>query len=96
MNQGMLWFDQSSSMLAEKVRKAVAYYQKKYGRKPDLCLVNPGMVSDGKSVDVESITVRPWRGIPAGHMWIGVDEQPEYATAAITPAIQTDGKKVPA
>ena len=78
---GMLWFDNSSSTLADKVRKAAEYYQKKYGRAPDLCLVNSQMLSSGTGIPGAEggVTVRPWRSIPLHHLWIGVEELPEYA-----------------
>ena len=41
MNVGLLWFDNSSLPLAQKVQKAADYYCKKYGRQPDMCLVHP-------------------------------------------------------
>jgi len=75
---GMLWFDNSALSLAEKVRKAAKYYQKKYGRIPDLCLVHPSMVGDQKLEEIEGITVRPYRPVLPHHLWIGVEELPEY------------------
>ncbi len=76
---GMLWFDNALIPLADKIRKAADYYQKKYGRMPNLVLVHPSMMKDGqgqeiRSLTVDNITVRPYRPVPPGHIWIGIDE----------------------
>jgi hypothetical protein len=75
MNKGMLWFDNNKkTSLTEKVQAAAKYYQEKYGTHPTLCLVNPSMLADKPTVDVEKITVRPYRPVLPGHMWIGFDD----------------------
>lgn len=54
MNIGLLWFDNDpQTALKTKVDRAADYYQRKYGRSPDLCVVHPSMLggkthSDGK------------------------------------------------
>ena len=74
MHTGMLWFDNSQTALNTKIRKAIDYYHKKYGRSPDLCLVHPSMLKDS-NLEVEKITVRPYRPVLPGHLWIGVEDQ---------------------
>jgi hypothetical protein len=74
MHTGMLWFDNSQTALNTKIRKAIDYYHKKYGRNPDLCLVHPSMLKDS-NLEVEKITVRPYRPVLPGHLWIGVEDQ---------------------
>ena len=74
MHTGMLWFDNSQTALNTKIRKAIDYYHKKYGRSPDLCLVHPSMLKDS-DLEVEKITVRPYRPVLPGHLWIGVEDQ---------------------
>jgi hypothetical protein len=73
MHTGMLWFDNSQSTLDIKIKKAMDYYHKKYGRTPDLCLVHPSMLQDSK-MDHEKITVRAYRPVLPGHIWIGVED----------------------
>ena len=72
MQTGMLWFDDSKIPLQNKIEKAIAYYFKKYERLPDLCLVHPNMLKD-ENLEV-AITVRPYRPVLPGHIWIGIDE----------------------
>jgi len=74
MHTGMLWFDDSPTTLTIKIQKAVEYYQKKYGRSPDLCLVHPNMLKDNK-LDEGKITVRPYRPVLPGHIWVGVEDK---------------------
>jgi len=73
MHTGMLWFDDSPTALTMKIQKAVDYYQKKYGRQPDLCLVHPNMLKDTK-LEHDKITVRAYRPVLPGHIWIGVED----------------------
>jgi hypothetical protein len=89
MNTGMLWFDNDpKTALAVKIEKAVDYYHKKYGREPNLCLIHPtafppdGMMDNPASAGgasenpkIGKITVRPYRPVLPGHLWIGVEEK---------------------
>jgi len=74
MHTGMLWFDDSQITLNMKIQKATEYYHKKYGRIPDLCLVHPNMLKDTK-LEEDGITVRPYRPVLPGHIWIGVEDK---------------------
>jgi hypothetical protein len=70
----MLWFDDSQTTLNTKIQKATEYYHKKYGRIPDLCLVHPNMLKDTK-LEEDGITIRPYRPVLPGHIWIGVEDK---------------------
>lgn len=75
MNTGMMWFDNDpKTALIEKVTRAAEYYRSKYGRAPDVCLVNPGMLKE-PMLHAGQIQVRPMRTVLPGHLWIGVDEK---------------------
>jgi hypothetical protein len=79
MNTGMMWFDNDpKTPLEAKVTKAADYYRHKYGRVPDLCMVNPGSLQKSPSQIGEphcgKILIRPLRSIMPGHLWIGVEE----------------------
>jgi hypothetical protein len=74
MHTGMLWFDNSQTELTAKIQKAVDYYHKKYGRTPDLCLVHPSMLKDATFKE-DKITVRPYRPVLPGHIWIGIEDK---------------------
>jgi hypothetical protein len=84
----MLWFDNSQTALNIKIQKAVEYYHKKYGRTPDLCLVHPSMLEAqernqrqfetpalASGTSVNKLTVRPYRPVLPGHIWIGIEDK---------------------
>ena len=79
MHTGMLWFDNSQTALNIKIQKAMDYYHKKYGRTPDLCLVHPSMLDaqekNQRTVEVNKLTVRPYRPVLPGHIWIGIEDK---------------------
>lgn len=88
MNTGMMWFDARPTLtLNEKVIEAALYFRRKFGRAPTLCLVNPAVV-DQKGIFVEApeqikVTVKPWKSVLPSHMWIGVDDMPEYTLESV-------------
>jgi hypothetical protein len=80
MHTGMLWFDNSKDKsLEKKIRGAMDYYHKKYGRTPDLCLLHPSMLTDeqrGKrQFEIAGLTVRPYRPVLPGHIWVGIQDK---------------------
>ena len=81
MTTGLLWFDDmKDTPLSVKVKVAAEYYQKKIGRRPELCLVNPDALIDHSMV--EGVMVRAWRSILPNHLWIGCEERPVVETEA--------------
>ena len=71
MNVGMLWLDDDKkSSLAEKVHRAADYYQEKYGRFPELCLVNAQMLAVEQQIG--KIKVQPARTVLRDHFWLGM------------------------
>jgi len=76
MHTEMLWFDNSQTALTVKIQKAVDYYNKKYGRSPDLCLVHPSMLeTNQRQLEINKLTVRPYRPVLPGHIWIGIEDK---------------------
>ena len=74
MRTGMLWFDNDPKTdLAAKIASAVAYYQKKYGAKPNLCFVHPTMWNGAQ--EPNGIEVKTDREIRPNHLWIGTQEK---------------------
>ena len=72
----MLWFDNSKDSLTVKIQKAVDYYVKKYNRQPDFCLVHPSMMEGNvRQLEVDKITVRPYRPVLPGHLWLGIEDK---------------------
>ncbi len=81
MNVGMLWLDTDKQRsLEEKVVRAAAFYEAKYGQRPELCLVNRSELSVEKQV--ASIQVRPAANIIAHHFLLGMDRAASEPDAA--------------
>jgi hypothetical protein len=71
MNVGMLWLDDDRNRsLDEKVSRAVEYYLEKYGRIPELCLVNSKSLSG--ETQVGQVSVLPLSTILPHHFWLGM------------------------
>lgn len=73
MEIGMLWYDDSPIALKDRVNRAAGYYSEKYGRKPNLCFVHPGMLQ-AEEGNAQGVVIRKGKGVMPGHFWIGVDE----------------------
>lgn len=74
MEPGMLWFDESKSTLEDKVKKAAAYFKKKYSKDATVCLVHASMMPEGQTApNVEGITVKPWKAVVPSHLFLGVE-----------------------
>ncbi len=71
MKIGMLWLDTDQKRsFDDKVKRAVEYYEDKYGRLPDLCLVNKASLNDEKKVG--HVIVQPVKSVQPGHFWLGM------------------------
>jgi len=69
----MFWFDNNPRTdLTQKVTRAAAHYQTKYGHAPNLCIVHPDMVKPDM-LRVEGVMVRASRAVLLNHFWIGVN-----------------------
>lgn len=71
MKVGMMWLDTDKQRtLEEKVKRAADYYRDKYGRLPEVCLVNDRLLSDEKKVG--RVMVQPGKAVLPGHFWLGM------------------------
>lgn len=78
MKTGMLWFDNSKTALSVKIQKAVEYFEKKHGRKPNLILLHPSMLEGNTHLSlIDGLNVRPYRPVLPGHIWIGIADEGE-------------------
>jgi len=72
MNVGMLWLDTDRKRtLDEKVQRAAEYYKDKYGRLPELCLVNSKAIKD-ETKKVGRVRVEAERTVLPDHFWLGM------------------------
>jgi hypothetical protein len=86
MDIGMLWFDNDKkASIPSKVERAARYYQKKYGKNPDVCYVHPKMVKgeNGRNngskmsagshpLKIGTILVLKNDKVLPDHFWIGI------------------------
>jgi hypothetical protein len=73
MRVGIQWFvDVKRNVLDDDVREAVAFYTKKYGRKPDTCYVHPDAMAAARVID--GINVMPVKGTLKNWLWLGVND----------------------
>lgn len=69
MTGGLLWFDDNPMRkIEEKVRRAAARYQQKFGSRPNVCYVHPSLLGgNGRSLRVGEVEVRPSRTVLPYH-----------------------------
>ena len=71
MRTGMLWFDdQRDPDLETKIRRAVAYYEGKYGQRPTVCYLHPSTAL-GQQVAIAGLDVRTANSVLPHHFWLG-------------------------
>ncbi len=69
---GMLWLDADKKRSFEdKVQRAVEYYRDKYGRLPEMCLVNSAMLDKEKRVG--NVKVQPVKTVQRDHFWLAIE-----------------------
>ena len=82
MHEGLLWFDADPKRaLNEKVAQAVDRYRHKFGRKPNLCYVNPMMLPGSEPSECNGVRLVPSRAVLKHHFWIGVEDATELSRA---------------
>jgi hypothetical protein len=80
MKTGLLWYDNDPMReLVEKVKRAAAHYERKFGRAPTLCLVHPSHVNGKKDAadgptSAGDVEIRVGRSVLPNHFWLGVPE----------------------
>jgi hypothetical protein len=74
MITGMLWFDNDPRMdFNTKILRASAYYQKKYGQKPNLCYVHPSMPHENPSKS-SGVDIQTNQMVLPNHFWLGIKQ----------------------
>lgn len=69
----MLWFDNDNKAdLATKIQRAASYYHSKYGKAPNLCLVNPRTLGSN-TWKGNGIEIKTTRSVLPNHFWLGIN-----------------------
>ncbi len=75
MNVGMLWLDDDrGSTLSTRVGQAAEYYSRKYGTRPNVCVVHPKTLTGDEVIEPEGMKLSSSPTVLPGHFWLGVDE----------------------
>ena len=79
MEIGMMWFDDDKiKPLEAKVMQAVEFYAKKYGRRPNACLVNSAELAKcianapAPANRLPGLRLEPMSTILPHHYWVGI------------------------
>lgn len=82
MLEGLLWFDADPKRdLAEKVARAADRYHFKFGRRPNLCYLNPSTLGHGP-LEIDGVRLVPADNVLKHHFWIGIEEKSKLREAA--------------
>jgi hypothetical protein len=73
---GLLWYDDSPNRpLVEKVTRAAAQYERKFGQAPSVCFVNPAMLNgNGKETEAGSVHIETLRTVLPYHFLVGIED----------------------
>ena len=70
---GMLWFDDNRELeFGARIERASRFYSEKYGRQPNLCLVNPRTLPQEAPGQVGSLEIGTSSSVLPDHFYIGV------------------------
>lgn len=82
MQEGLLWYDADPNRgLGDKVARAAARYQTKFGRRPNVCYVHVSLLEAGLE-EMDGVRLVARRNVLKHHFWIGVAETTELPQAA--------------
>lgn len=74
MRTGMLWFDNNDQHdMESKLQRAVDYYEKKYGKRPSVCVVHP-LTMAGNQKDPLGLDIRTSNNVLPHHFWLGEEQ----------------------
>ncbi len=76
MKVGMLWLDGDLQVdLGVRIERAAVYYRDKYGRSPNLCIINPSTAGEDHPGSVIGVDVRTSTAVQPDHFWLGMKER---------------------
>ncbi len=76
MEFGLLWYDDTTTRsLEDKVTRAAAQYEHKFGQPPTVCFINPAMLNgNGKAAEANGVRIETLRTVLPNHFWVGIAE----------------------
>jgi hypothetical protein len=74
MIEGMMWYDNDPKLdISTRIQRAVAYYLRKFGKQPDICMVHP-ITIEKEWTKVENVFVYKANYIQPNNFWLGQRE----------------------
>ncbi len=74
MKSGLLWYDNSSKSISDKIEAAARRYKEKFGAPPDMCFVNPNDLENAKAKPNVKIHIATKTTIMPNHIWLGMSK----------------------
>jgi len=72
----MLWFDGNREVeFGDRIERASRFYSEKYGRQPNVCLINPRTLPQEAPGQVGSLKIGTSSSVLLDHFYIGVGER---------------------
>lgn len=76
MDIGVLWEDDDPKRpIAEKIKRAAAFYADKYGAPPTTCVINAATLGDETLRAAGGCRVLTARTVQINHFWLGVETE---------------------
>jgi hypothetical protein len=70
---GIVWFDQGTKSIIEKIRGAIDGHTKRFGRMPQICLISKTQFTELKTNEVEGVPIHVWSRCLENHFIVGRD-----------------------
>jgi hypothetical protein len=75
MDVGMLWFDADQKCdVSARITRASDFYKSKYGRKPNLCFLNPKTAGETHPGEVDGLRIQTSKMVLPDHFWLGIEK----------------------
>ena len=77
MRVGMLWYDaQVGQPLPKRIERAAEYYERKYGGRPNLCVMHPTTAESANDTESVMKKLRVSDSVLPDHFWLGIEREP--------------------
>lgn len=74
MKLGLLWFDDDPRRdLDEKIARAARHYERKFGRRPNVCYVHPSLLGEGPERRA-GMRLEALPSVLRDHLWLGEEQ----------------------
>ncbi len=85
MKSGLLWYDNSTKTITQKIEEAAKRYNEKFGSPPDRCYINANDIPSGNPENLpviathSGIEIASSKTIMPNYVWLGIAEEGIHA-----------------